>query len=54
MKNPPSTDLNGDGDQSFSDISVFLLNFAGNNPRFDFNQDGEVDGTDLKILREAR
>lgn len=54
MKNPPSTDLNGDGKQSFSDISVFLLNFAGNNPRFDFNQDGEVDGADLKFLREAR
>lgn len=53
-KNPPTTDLNGDGRQTFSDISVFILNMAGNNPRFDFNLDGEVGGSDLRILREAR
>ena len=53
-KNPPSTDLNGDGQQTFSDISKFILNIAGSNPRFDFNLDGEVDGADLKILREMR
>lgn len=53
-KNPPTTDLNGDGKQTFSDISIFILNIAGNNPRFDFNQDGKVDGADLRILREAR
>ena len=54
MKNPPTTDLNGDGKQTFSDISIFLIHFAGNDARFDFNLDGEVDGADLKILREAR
>ena len=37
-----------------SDISVFIFNMPGNNPRFDFNLDGEVDGSDLKILREVR
>lgn len=54
MENPPTTDLNNDGEQTFSDISIFILNIAGNSPRFDFNQDGEVDGADLKILRETR
>jgi hypothetical protein len=54
VKNPPTTDLNGDGNQTFSDISIFIINIASDNPRFDFNLDGEVDGADLKILREMR
>lgn len=46
----PSTDLNGDGKQSIADISIFMLNIAGNNSRYDFNLDGQVDLKDLNIL----
>lgn len=50
---PPSTDLNGDGEQTFADVGIFMLNIFSNDTRYDFNQDGAVDGTDLNILRNA-
>jgi hypothetical protein len=49
----PSTDLNGDGKQSVADISIFMLNIAGNDPRFDFNLDGKVDTKDLNLILSA-
>ena len=53
-ENPPSTDLNGDGKQTLSDMSIFILNMLGNNPRYDFNLDGVVDGKDMQIIMNAR
>ena len=50
----PSTDVNGDGKQTLSDISIFMLNILGNNMRFDFNQDGSVDTKDMSIIMGAR
>lgn len=49
----PSTDLNGDGKQSITDVSIFMLNIFGDNLRFDFNQDGFIDTKDLSILMSA-
>lgn len=49
----PSTDLNGDGKQSIADISIFMINLAGNDVRYDFNLDGEVNIKDLNILLGA-
>lgn len=50
----PSTDLNGDGRQSITDVSIFMLNLAGSDPRYDFNLDGKVNAQDLSILMDAR
>jgi hypothetical protein len=49
----PSTDLNGDGKQTMADLSIFLLHFTNNNPRSDFNLDGDVDAKDWSILLHA-
>ena len=46
----PSTDLNGDGKQTIADISIFMINLAGSDVRYDFNLDGKVDLIDLNIL----
>ena len=54
VKERPSTDLNGDGRQSISDISIFMINMAGDDPRYDFNLDGAVNTKDLSILLNAR
>lgn len=53
---PPdrSTDLNGDGEQTFVDVSIFMFNIAGNNPRYDFNNDGQVNTKDLSIILNAK
>jgi len=47
---PPTPDLNGDGDVSFIDVSIFMLHTATQNPRSDFDQDGRVNTKDLSIL----
>lgn len=47
---PPSIDLNGDGKQSIADTSIFLLKLTSNDPRYDFNLDGEINLKDLNIL----
>lgn len=48
------TDLNGDGKQTIADVSIFMLGMLGNNPRFDFNRDGAVNGIDLSIILERK
>ena len=45
-----STDLNGDDKQTIADVSIFMLNMAGNDSRYDFNGDGRVNTKDLAIL----
>ncbi len=50
----PSTDLNGDGRQTIADMSIFMLHIMGTDVRYDFNQDGKVNTTDLSILMTAR
>ena len=52
-ENPPSTDLNNDGTQTFVDIGIFLQNMLHNDVRYDFNQDGRVDARDMGILIDA-
>jgi hypothetical protein len=50
----PSTDLNGDGKQTISDLSIFMLKITRNESRYDFNLDGKVDLKDLNILLGAK
>jgi hypothetical protein len=50
----PSTDLNGDGKQSIADISIFMLNIAGSDSKYDFNLDGKIDLKDLNIILSVR
>jgi hypothetical protein len=50
VKEIPSADLNGDGVVNIRDVSIFMLHLLRNDPRFDFNLDGEVDMDDLRIL----
>lgn len=52
-ENPPSTDLNNDGEQTFIDIGIFLKNMLHNDERYDFNQDSRVDARDMSILIDA-
>lgn len=47
------TDLNGDGKQSVTDISIFMIDVTRQKPRSDFNQDGKVNLSDLSILMKA-
>lgn len=51
---PPSTDINGDGKQSFADVSIMILNLFGSNPRYDLNQDSSIDRADLDMVLNAR
>lgn len=51
---PPSTDLNGDGKQTFADVSIMILNLFGSEPRYDLNQDGSIDRADLDMVLNAR
>lgn len=44
------TDLNGDGKQTISDTSIFMIHFATQNLRSDFNADGVVDIKDMSIF----
>lgn len=46
-------DLNGDGKVTVADISIFMVNIFGSNPRYDFNNDGKVNLADLSILLDA-
>ena len=50
----PSTDLNNDGRQTITDVSIFMLNMFGNNLRFDFNVDGVINATDMSIIMSAK
>lgn len=49
----PSTDLNGDGNQTMVDVSIFMIHIFDNDTRFDFNLDGKIDTDDLGILMDA-
>ncbi len=46
----PSTDLNDDGKQNFTDMSIFMTMFSSQNERADFNVDGKVNLVDLSII----
>ena len=42
--------INGDGKVTMADASILMLNLLSEDPRYDFNLDGEVDTNDLEIL----
>lgn len=46
----PKTDLNGDGEHTIADMSIFMMHLAKNDSRSDFNEDGTVNAADLSIL----
>ena len=50
----PSPDLDGDGQVTIKDISLFFLHISQSNQRADFNNDGKVNTADLRILLDAR
>lgn len=50
----PSTDLDGDGKQTFADVSILMLHIGSTNDRYDFNLDGFVDLKDLNIILGAK
>jgi hypothetical protein len=49
-----ATDLNNDGATTIADVSIFMLQLAGQNMRSDFNNDKKVNAADLSILLDAR
>ncbi len=49
----PNTDLNGDGKQSMTDISIFMSDYMSQNLRSDFSGDGKVDIKDLSFITAA-
>lgn len=50
LQTTPTTDLNQDGKQSITDVSIFMADIVTQNLRSDFNQDGSVTLKDLSIL----
>jgi len=53
LPNTTPTDLNGDGEQTLADLSIFMGDLAGGNLRSDFNRDGKTTLADLSILLQA-
>jgi hypothetical protein len=51
---PLSPDLNADGEVTFADASIMMLNLFGNNPRYDLNRDGEINRADLALVLTPR
>lgn len=47
-----TTDLNGDGEKTLADTSIFMIHLAKQNLRSDFNHDGVVNLVDLSILNQ--
>ena len=45
-----SFDLNGDGVNTFADISIFMIHLTEQNQRSDFNQDGTVNLVDANLI----
>jgi hypothetical protein len=45
-----ATDLNGDGKQTFADVSILMLHLLGSDVRYDLNADGAVNTKDLEYL----
>ena len=54
VKKRPATDLNNDGKQSVTDISIFMADLLTNDRRSDFNLDGKVNTKDLSIIIQAK
>lgn len=50
----PDIDLNGDGQQTTSDLSIFMMHLSTQNLRSDFDKDGKVSIADLSILTQYR
>jgi hypothetical protein len=50
LKEPQSTDLNGDGKYSFQDVSVFMVHLGTQDLRSDLSGDSKVSIADLSIL----
>lgn len=50
----PDTDLNGDGEQTVADVSIFMTHLISKNKRSDFNNDGKVNTADLSILMSTQ
>lgn len=50
----PSPDLNNDGVVSFLDIGTLLRNLGSDDPRYDLNQDGNVNTRDFAVIQAAR
>lgn len=50
----PSTDLNGDGKQNISDVSILLLNIGTGDLHYDLNLDGFVNLDDFNIVLKAQ
>lgn len=46
----PQTDVNGDGEQTIADVSIFMVGMMSDNLAFDFTGDGEVNISDLSVL----
>ncbi len=53
LKESQSIDLNGDGEYSFKDMSVFMVHLGTQNLRSDLSGDGKVTIADLSILLDA-
>lgn len=47
------TDVNGDGQTSFADVSALMFRLGSDNAAADINNDGTVNTADLSILLEA-
>jgi hypothetical protein len=50
VRDAPQTDLNGDGNQSVADLSIFLVGMVRGDHNLDFSGDGKVNLSDLSIL----
>ncbi len=49
-----SFDLNGDGLNTFADVSIFMIHLTEQNLRSDFNQDGKVNIVDANLILSRR
>jgi hypothetical protein len=54
LSDTQTTDLNGDGQQTLADLSIFMRDFATQNFRSDFNVDGKVNLSDMSIMLDAQ
>lgn len=50
MHESKNTDLNGDGENGITDLSIFMVGMVRSDPVLDFNNDGKVGLSDLSIL----
>ncbi len=50
----PPLDINQDGEIGFRDVSILLLRLGGTDARYDFNGDGSVTWTDVRVWQQLR